>query len=191
VTLSPPVEVRAGDLVAITNLTTCGGPIYVYFGFAAPWPEGSSFTVPGDVTSTVTTGTVGRYIDLRASGTGPALGLLFDTFLVTLTAMDPRTGMTADGVPNLLGVGVGGRAGYFSLPAFTGDSIFPEVAVKMADMRDTAGGGSYWFFHAPLTDVQYTLTVKNQRTGAVKTYSNNSASPGQLCGAADTSAFRP
>ena len=190
VTLSPPVDVRAGDLVAVTNLTTCGGPVYAYWPLLSPPPAGSSFTVPGDVTSTVTTGTIGRYINLTASGTGPALGLLNDTFLVTLTAMDPRTRATADGVPNLLGAG--GRAGYFSLPAFTGDSTFPEVTVKMVDATGApALGGGFWFFHAPLTDVQYMLTVTNRFTGAVKTYSNSSASPGQLCGGADTSAFPP
>ena len=190
VTLSPPVEVHAGDLVAVTNLTTCGGPVYALWNLLAPPPLGSSFTVPGDVTSTVTDGIFTQYINLTASGTGPALGLLSDIFLVTLTARDPRTGTTADGVPNLLGVG--GRAGYFSLPAFTGDSTFPEVMVKMVDAsREPSLGGTFWFFHAPLTDVQYTLTVKDQRTGAIKTYSNTSASPGQLCGAADTSAFHP
>jgi hypothetical protein len=138
----------------------------------------------------VTAGTVRPYINLTASGTGPALGLLNDRFLVTLTAMDPRTRATADGVPNLLGVG--GRSGYFSLPAFTGDSTFPELTVKMVDASGSpALGGGFWFFHTPLTDVQYMLTVTNRFTGAVKTYSNSSASPGQLCGGADTSAFPP
>jgi hypothetical protein len=89
-------------------------------------------------------------------------------------------------VPNRLRDG----AGYFSLPDFTGDPTFPEVMVKMVDAsRVPAFGGDFWFFHAPLTDVQYTLTVKDQKTGAVRTYSNTSGNPGQLCGAADTSAF--
>ena len=84
----------------------------------------------------------------------------------------------------------GDIAGYFSLPDFTGDPRFPEVTVKMVDAtRSPALGGDFWFFHAPLTDVQYTLTVKDQHTGAVKTYSNSSASPSQLCGGVDTSAF--
>jgi hypothetical protein len=118
------------------------------------------------------------------------LRLLGDRFLVTLSAMDPRTGMTADGVPTPLGIG--GRAGYFSLPAFTSDPTFPEVTVKMVDATGSpAFGGGFWFFHAPLTDVRYTLTVTDQRTGAVRMYSNGSSGPGQICGSADTSAFSP
>ena len=103
-----------------------------------------------------------------------------------MTAVNPRTGSTAVGTPNSLG----DSAGYFSLPAFTGDSTFPEVTVKMVDATGApALGEGFWFFHAPLTDVQYRITVKDRRTGAMKTYSNSSASPGQLCGGADTSAF--
>jgi len=92
----------------------------------------------------------------------------------------------AAGVPNPLG----SSAGFFSLPDFTGDPTFPEVTVKMVDATGSpALGGDFWFFHAPLTDVQYTLTVEDRTTGAVKTYSNGSSSSGQLCGGVDTSAF--
>lgn len=188
VKIDPAVDVRAGDLVAITNRTACGSPVYTAWPLASPPPAGSSLRVRGDVTSSVTSGTRDQYIALTASGSGPKLGLLNDRFLVSLTAMDPRTGATADGLPSLLGVG--GKAGYFSLPAFTSDTSFPEVTVKMVDARGApALGGDFWFFHAPLTDVEYTLTVTDQFTGAVKTYSNGSTSPSQLCGGVDTSAF--
>jgi hypothetical protein len=100
--------------------------------------------------------------------------------------MNPRNGAVTFGVPNPLG----DSAGYFSLPDFTGDPTFPEIMVKMVDATGSpALGGDFWFFHSPLTDVQYTLTVTDQATLAVRTYTNTSGSPGQLCGAADTSAF--
>jgi hypothetical protein len=77
-----------------------------------------------------------------------------------------------------------------SLPDFTGDPTFPEVMIKMVDARASpALGGDFWFFHAPLTDVQYTIMVTDTFTGAVKTYTNDSVNPGQLWGEADTSAF--
>jgi hypothetical protein len=64
--------------------------------------------------------------------------------------------------------------------------------VKMVDATGApALGGGFWFFHSPLTDVAYTITVTDTTTGAVRTYHNTSGSPGQLCGEADTSAFPP
>jgi hypothetical protein len=204
VALSPPVDVRAGDVIALTNLG-CGAPMGSSPHNPPGFPPGlqGSFSVPGDVVGSVSTPITRRLdvsINVSASGTSPALGLFDDRgqsfhyypsvfgdrFAITLSATDPRTGMTASGVPNRLTF----RAGYFSLPAFTGDSTFPEVIVKMADATlEPELGGDFWFFHAPLTDLQYTLTVKDQLTGAVRTYSNTSGSPGQLCGGVDTSAF--
>jgi hypothetical protein len=87
----------------------------------------------------------------------------------------------------------GDRVGYFSLPAFTGDPAFPEVVLKMADATGAPApfGGSFWVFHAPLTDVGYTLTITDQMRGTVRVYTNTPSSPGQLCGGVDTSAFPP
>lgn len=79
--------------------------------------------------------------------------------------------------------------GYFSLPGFTGDASFPEVFVKMTD-GTAAPGGSYWVFHSGLTDVDYTLTVTDQSTGAVRSYRRGAPAGAELCGQADTSAFR-
>ena len=75
------------------------------------------------------------------------------------------------------------RYGYFSLPGFTGDSSFPEVYVKMVDY--TAITGDFWFFHTGLTSLDYTLTVTDSVTGAVRTYEG----AGDFCGAADVRAF--
>jgi hypothetical protein len=114
------------------------------------------------------------------------LVLVGGRFQITLRAIDPRTGRIAVGVPNPLT----DWAGFFSLPDFTGQPTFPEVMIKMVNATGTpALGGDFWFFHAPLTDVQYTLTVTDETTGAVRTYTNTSGGPGQLCGGVDTSAF--
>jgi len=189
VTLDPPVALRPGDVIAITNLTSCGGPT---FNGQLPGPvppqASASFPVPGDVTSTAQAPATTRTgVFVTAVGNIPGLFLL-GRFQITLDAQDPRTGRTTTGAPNAMG----NAAGYFSLPEFTGDAAFPEVMVKMVDAsQNPALGGTFWFFHAPLTDVRYTLTVEDLTTGDSRSYESVAApSPGQLCGAVDTSAFR-
>ena len=193
VPLDPPVDLQPGDIIAITNLTQCGGPT---FNAQLPGPAPSvlpptvsaSFPVPGDVAATVQVpATVRPGVFVYALGNVPGLFML-GRFQVTLEAQDPRTGRTTTGVPN----SISATAGYFSLPDFTGDATFPEVTVKMVDASSNpALGGTFWFFHAPLTDVLYTLMVKDLTTGTLRSYpSATSPSPGQLCGAVDTSAFR-
>jgi photosystem II stability/assembly factor-like uncharacterized protein len=109
----------------------------------------------------------------------PALSLLGGRFSVTLEARRPGSASSIHGVA----MSSGDRFGFFSLPEVTGDSRFPEIAVKMVDAR--AFGGHFWFFYAGLTSLDYTLTVTDSTTGAVQTY--ESATP--FCGDADTRAF--
>lgn len=113
--------------------------------------------------------------------------LLGSRFGFTLAAQDTRTGVAVAGhaVPQT------DRFGYFSLPDLTGDSQFPEVAIKMVDatLAPPPFGGAFWVFYSPLPDVPYTLAVTDQTTGAVKIYSSTPSGPGQLCGGADTNAF--
>jgi hypothetical protein len=59
-----------------------------------------------------------------------------------------------------------------------------EVVAKVLDGR--ALGGKFWFFYGALSNVEYTLTVTDTQTGAVKTYRNPS---GQFGSVADTAAF--
>jgi hypothetical protein len=59
-----------------------------------------------------------------------------------------------------------------------------EVVLKVVDGR--AVNGRYWVFFGALSDVEYTVTVTNTETGAVRTYFNPS---GTLASVADTSAF--
>ena len=103
-------------------------------------------------------------------------------FSVTLTATDQRTGRTGAGVATP----VNDLWGYFSIPAITNNPENPEVFVKMLD--GTAINGRYWFFYGGLTDLEYTLTVKEDATGLTRTYTKPA---GSECGGSDTAAFGP
>ena len=52
--------------------------------------------------------------------------------------------------------------------------------------RIDGNGGKFWVFFGALSDVEYTVTVTDTATNAVRTYRN---APGTLCGQADTAAF--
>ncbi len=191
VQLDPPVELHAGDVIAITNLTACGGPVFA--GDPAtptnPLPSpGPYFAVDDDVTTTI--------VPVVFDPNGPAISLLatdssltlLGRFNLTLLATNPRNGATTVGSP----VSLGSDAGYFSLPDFTGRAGFPEVVVKMVDATQSpALGGDFWVFHSPLTDVGYTLIVTDTVKGTSRSYGNAPSAPGQLCGGVDTSAFLP
>jgi hypothetical protein len=104
------------------------------------------------------------------------------TFDLTLAAHDPRTGNSGDGTV----IGQNDVYGYFSIPAVSGNAGNPEVIVKMVDA--TAIGANYWVFYGCMTDLEYTLSVKENATGVVKTYSKDAGKP---CGQFDTSGFLP
>ncbi len=59
-----------------------------------------------------------------------------------------------------------------------------ELVIKVLD--GTAINGHFWVFYGALSNVQYTITVTDTQTQAVKTYTNPS---GTLASVADTSAF--
>jgi photosystem II stability/assembly factor-like uncharacterized protein len=59
-----------------------------------------------------------------------------------------------------------------------------ELVVKVLDGRSV--NGKFWVFYGSLTNVEFTLTVIDTLTGAVRTYFN---SEGQLVSVADTGAF--
>ena len=65
---------------------------------------------------------------------------------------------------------------------FTPDNV--EVTVKVVDGRFL--NGKFWVFYGSLTNIQFTLTVKDTQTGAIKTYTNPQ---GQNSSGADTQAF--
>jgi hypothetical protein len=102
------------------------------------------------------------------------------SFDVTLWARDQRTGNTGEGkaIPQ------NDIFGYFAIPALTSNPDNPEVFVKVLD--GTAINGQFWVFYGGLTDLEYTLTVKENQTGRVKTYQKE---PGSACGGFDTDGF--
>ena len=77
-------------------------------------------------------------------------------------------------------VPVTGDTGYF----WFFDSANVELIVKVLDARVI--NGKFWVFYGALSNVEYTITVTDTETGAVKVYANPS---GTLASAADTSAF--
>ncbi|HVE65859.1 MAG TPA: hypothetical protein VNC59_04700, partial [Thermoanaerobaculia bacterium] len=123
------------------------------------------------------------------AGGSDRLCLLGGRFELAVIARNPRNGeaVAGQGVPD------GDRFGYFSFPALTGDASFPEVFVKMADATGLPApyGSNVWVFHTSLTDLSYTLTVRDTQTGRVKVYeSRKFGSPSSMaCGVADTAAF--
>jgi ELWxxDGT repeat protein len=65
---------------------------------------------------------------------------------------------------------------------FTASNV--EVVLKVLDGRPS--NGKFWVFYGALSDVEYTLTVTDTQTGAMKVYRNPS---GRLASVADTDAF--
>lgn len=59
-----------------------------------------------------------------------------------------------------------------------------ELLVKVLDGRGV--NGSYWVFYGALSDVEYTITVTDTKTGAKKVYSN---SQGTMASKSDVNAF--
>ncbi len=104
------------------------------------------------------------------------------SFDITLTARDQRTGATGSGVV----IGQNDVYGYFSLPALSGNSGNPELIVKIVDASGMGQG--YWVFYGTMTDLDFSLTVKENATGIVKTYVQDPAHPS---GQFDTSGFTP
>ena len=108
-------------------------------------------------------------------------------FDVTFEATDPRSGVSGAGqaVPQ------NDAFGYFTVPAFappgTAQPPTPEVFVKMQD--DRAAGMDFSVFWGGLTDLGYTLTIRDTVTGATKVKQFPSTS-GPACLGVDTSGFQ-
>jgi len=86
-------------------------------------------------------------------------------------------------------IGATGSGRAFPLTTDTGAFWFftngnLELVVKVVDGR--AVNGKFWVFYGALSDVEYTITVTDTQTNAVRAYFNPQ---GQLASIADTSAF--
>jgi hypothetical protein len=64
------------------------------------------------------------------------------------------------------------------------DAANVEVVLKVLD--GTPVNGHHWVFYGALSSVEYTVTVTDTQTGAIRTYRN---SGGRLASVADTGAF--
>jgi|SRR5450432_134078 len=85
--------------------------------------------------------------------------------------------------------GTSGAGNGITLTTDTGEFWFfsannIELVVKVVDGR--AFNDKFWVFYGALSNVQYTITVTDSTTGAVKTYQNPD---GNLASVADVSAF--
>lgn len=121
-----------------------------------------------------------RWIEsLRTGPSCPsdALCLAGGRFEATVDWTNPATGLAGSGYP-LLGTD---NTGYMTF--FSPDNV--ELAIKVLDGR--AFNDAYWVFATGLTDVDYTVTVKDTLEGKVKTYSSGDA--GQYCTIQDVDAF--
>lgn len=186
-TMSAP-NPAAGALVTFTDTSTGSGTSWAWdFGDGAGAHDRNpshAFAMPGDYTvrlvvqsqsgqaSAATDVTVTPADVLRLNGA--------HAFDVAVTARDSRTGGTGSGIV----IGQNDVYGYFSLPSLSGNARNPEIIVKIVDA--SAIGQNYWVFYAAMTDLDYTLSVREAATGIVKTYTQDPAHP---AGQFDTSGF--
>jgi len=99
-------------------------------------------------------------------------------FRVRVTWSVPTQGMSGVG----MAVPLTSDTGYF----WFFNSANVELVIKVLDGRGV--NGKFWVFYGALSDVQYTITVTDMQTGAVKIYSNTQ---GNLASVADVTAFSP
>jgi hypothetical protein len=89
----------------------------------------------------------------------------------------------------------GGQSGQGQMIKYTGDSGLTwffgpdniEMITKVVNACIPTFGNKYWFFAAATTDVEYTITVTDTRTGRVKTYFHGAGTPAPAI--TDTGAF--
>jgi PKD repeat protein len=190
---SAQVRVLPGNPVAgrAVVLTTSGAEL-VGTGYRWDFGDGETsrlpapvhvFREPGDYEVRLTVETdsgpvvASRVVSVSAATTLQLLGGRFD---VTLFARDQRTERTGEG----LALPENDLFGYFAIPALTNNPDNPEMFIKILDGRVI--NGQFWVFYNGLTDLDVTLTVRENPTGIVKTYRKE---PGSACGGFDTSGF--
>ncbi len=172
-------DTQTGEVKSYRNEpgTTCGGGDTTAFGAA-----GASSATAGGF------GSIGLFSARKATPwarsvqaalgcPGDALCLAGGRFEATVEYTNPATGLVVSGRP-LLGTD---NTGYMTF--FSPDNV--ELAIKALDGR--AFNESYWVFATGLTDVDYTITVRDTFGGGVETYSSQDA--GQFCTIQDLDAF--
>lgn len=108
--------------------------------------------------------------------TGATELCLGDRFAVSVRFVDPRTGAPGQGQAIPLTADTG-AFWFFEQENF-------ELMVKALDGRPV--NNRYWIFYGALSDVEYTITVRDILTGETRTYRNPA---GTMASRADTRAF--
>ncbi|HYR46650.1 MAG TPA: PKD domain-containing protein, partial [Thermoanaerobaculia bacterium] len=160
-----------GDAAAgLANFSSLANPVHVF-------PAPGSYTVTLTATNASGSSRVTRAVIISGCVPGPD-ALCFDNgrFRATVFWRVPSQGISGPG----WAVPITGASGYFWF--FSPSNV--ELIVKVLDGR--AVNGDFWVFYGALSDVEYTLTVTDTKTGAVKSYFNPA---GRLASAADTAAF--
>jgi virginiamycin B lyase len=144
---------------------------------ADAFPRGITSGPDGNIWFTEERWQIGR-LDVPAvtCSTEPFSACLGGRFEVAIEWSVPAQGISGAGVATPL------TADTASFWFFSSNNI--EVVVKVVDGR--AANGSFWVFYGSLSDVEYTVFVRDTETGRLKTYFNAS---GQLASVADTSTF--
>ena len=197
-TITAPASVAAGSTGNVASVPDAGaGAIYAWTISGGTIPGSASgrtiaFTAgaSGNVvlTSTVTTApscsaTGTKTIPITTGGTGPCatsgpdLCLQQNRFRLNVSWKNPYDGGST-GVGTAVGLTT--DTGYF----WFFQSANVELVVKVLDGRGV--NGKFWVFYGALSDVEYTITITDTTTGAVKTYYN---APKTLASAADIQAF--
>jgi hypothetical protein len=182
--------VRVGETLQL-NASTVAGATYAWSGpneFHSDLQNPSIANVTAAATGTYSvTVTVGGCTSAAATTTatilpapctpGPtALCLNSSRFALEVDWRAPSQGTSGRGMATPLT----SDTGYFWF--FSSTNV--ELVVKVVDGR--AFNGFFWVFYGALSDVEYTLTVTDTLTGAIKMYTNPQ---GQLASVADTAAF--
>ena len=164
--------------IAAANLTVLD-PQYLTATAPAHAPGAADIAVsnPDGATGTLTR----AFTYTPAAGVGPCVAgtvvlCLGKRFKVEVSWRVPAQGTSGVG----MAVPVTADTGYFWF--FGATNV--ELVIKVLDGR--AFNRKFWVFYGSLSDVEYTITVTDTATGAVRTYVNVS---GQLSSAADTGAF--
>jgi Viral BACON domain len=185
---NPPHTVLSAtvDLKLSNGTSVYGGPVALspgpFFGAPGPWDGSLAVVFPNQVGKGVTT------VDLRVVVPTPdsgGAGCVADTTTLCLStgrfkvkvawqALHLGTSGTGQAVP------LTSDTGYFW---FFGSSNV-ELVIKVVD--GTPVNGHFWVFYGALSNVQYTITVTDTKTGLSKTYFNPQDT---LASVADTSAF--
>jgi len=191
----PPIRLQSGVTYRITFRS-----IDVEHGVSAIPAlgiEGGSVSPGTDyvVTVTPTALQVGRYNFACTHVCGPGHGGMHGSIEVEAGADDPTVLRLGAGrfkvrvAWSSSSLGSSGDGQAISLTADTGAFWFfqptnVELVVKILDGRGI--NGHFWIFYGALSNVEYTITVTDTVTGAVREYHNPE---GNLASGADTTAF--